>query len=42
MCVSKYKLSLQLKQLNSISLHLHAHLEVYNTLFQQLSKLDSK
>lgn len=40
--VSKYDLSLQLKQPRGISLHLHAHLEVYNTLFQQLWKLDSK
>lgn len=39
--VSKYDLSLQLKQLHGISLHLHDHLEVCNTLFQQLSKLDS-
>ena len=40
--VSKYNLSLQLKQLHSISLQLRAYWEVYNTLFQQLSKLDSK
>lgn len=32
--VSKYDLSFQLKQPRGISLHLHAHWEVYNTLFK--------